>query len=819
MTKKNKRLVRAAALCLVLCMLLSLAACAEQKPAETTEDTQAAEPVLYTIAVTSQGGAPLSGVGIYVYADSTQEELVWFAKTDDEGRISFTDAASDSYVAVLTGLPEGYQAEESYPLTGENTEIVLNGDMTVEGDLENITYRLGDAVYNFTFTAADGTEYVLADLLEEKQAVVLNFWYLECSPCKAEFPYLQEAYEQYSDKIALLAMNPVNTDPAEVAAFQEELGLTFPMGLCDSAWESAMQLTGYPTTVVIDRYGTIAMIHRGTIPDTQTFLNIFSYFTADDYVQTLVEDVEELPDVEEREVPVVVNNPTDIGGVTSFQVTVLPGEVVYVNIYKLSGMYMSIKNDNAYVIYKDKTYQPSNGTVGLVISADDTMTAIRVGFGNSGTEMQTYTVNFSALKGSYGNPYTLELGKFSVTVNAGNNQGVYFIYDATESGTLTMQCLGATAGVNYDFVLYNLNTYAYRNIGPEGGLSVEGTPTVSVTVRKGDRVQVIVGSLPDEDHSYPKGTFEFLATFDNGTVEEEVKVQKQTYALTVTDEERTPVPGVTVYISGGETTTTLTTDENGVAGANLAQGTYTARLTVPDGYTANTVEFMLTESCPTVSAKLDTVAPEETAVYTVQVVDENGNPVSGALVSVDTSFGYTDASGQVSFTLNRGEYTAMIVAPEGYTSDAVSYTFAAGTTKLTVTVTAESGEEETPTDPTESTESTKPTESTEGTESTEATEATEPTQSTTPAEPDKQSYTVTVLDAAGEPLSQGVVVQFLKNGKPAAMKVTNTQGVASAKLEPGDYTVAPLLASPCITTPPRRSSLLRRPTSPLRWRL
>jgi 3-oxo-5-alpha-steroid 4-dehydrogenase 1 len=51
------------------------------------------------------------------------------------------------------------------------------------------------------------------------------------------------------------------------------------------------------------------------------------------------------------------------------------------------------------------------------------------------------------------------------------------------------------------------------------------------------------------------------------------------------------------------------------------------------------------------------------------VVDEEGNPVAGVLITIGTNFGTTDADGVVTLKLEKGEYTATIGAPEGYYAD------------------------------------------------------------------------------------------------------------------------------------------------------
>lgn len=50
-------------------------------------------------------------------------------------------------------------------------------------------------------------------------------------------------------------------------------------------------------------------------------------------------------------------------------------------------------------------------------------------------------------------------------------------------------------------------------------------------------------------------------------------------------------------------------------------------------------------------------------------------------------------------------------------------------------------------------------------------------------------YSVKVVDALGNPYTEGVVVQFMQNGAPVGMQVVNAEGVAAKDLPDGDYTV------------------------------
>ena len=284
---KKPLIIGAAALVVVAALIVALVLIFGGGEAQPTGN------VTYTVSVTDQNGVAFANVGVYVYEDSTKAELVWFARTDADGKVTFTDAASNRYVAVLSELPAGYKTEESYLLTGENTAIVLTTG-TLDEFMDAVTFKLGDTMLDFAVTAVDGKTYTLSELLEQKKAVMLNFWYLGCVPCKMEFPYLQEAYEAYSDRVEVLAIDPYGDTAEAIASYQTQNGLTFPMIAGDARWMNVMQVKAFPTTVIIDRTGTISLIHVSSITDAQTFMDIFEYYTSDAYDPTVLESYEDI---------------------------------------------------------------------------------------------------------------------------------------------------------------------------------------------------------------------------------------------------------------------------------------------------------------------------------------------------------------------------------------------------------------------------------------------------------------------------------------------------------------------------------------------
>ena len=750
-------------LCLfVMTMLLLLscfAACdRRQEPESTLQPTvpAAAEPNTYTVQLSTDKGYPLEGIGVYIYTDETQQELVWFARTDAEGKITFRDVTWEGYIAVLSGVSADYIVQEQYTLSGDTTVITVEAQMQSGVDLSAVTRGLGDVMFDFTLTACDGTAYTLTELLENKDAVVLNFWYLNCDPCRQEFPYLQAAYEQYSDRIEILAMNPVDGTDEEISAYANKLGLTFPMFSCDPAWASAMKLTAYPTTVIIDRFGMISLVHTGSVPATKVFADAFAHFTAEDYVQGIVEHIEDL----ETEVPGSnPDEPIELGGVTGFEAVVPAGMKIYYHLYRVNG-YLSVKNADIYAVYNGRTYGPQAGGIGFTVKSPDTYTPAVLTLGNAGDEDLTLNISIAKPGGQFDNPYPASLGEFSTKVSAGNNQGVYYQYKATEEGYLTVACMECTAGVKYDYSLYNLNSGKLNTIEADG--NAEGT-MVSVKVQKGESVKIQITTKPDNSGNYPAANFKSNLFMSDTPVTEETELEpKIDYAVTVTDELRKPIANVYLNIDTGENKPlAVKTDEKGVAHVQLEAGTYPVVLTVPDGYKAATTEFYLTENRPIVSLKLDTYVVR-TLIYTVTVTDAEGTPLEGVSVMIGSMAALTDAAGKAEFSLPEGSYIAIVSLADG---TLLTQTFPEGETDITLAPAPVIPEETEP-------EETEPGE-------------TEP-EETEPEE--KILYTLTLTDYSGKAQS-GVTVQFLGGGIPVAVQQSDEAGRVSAELPEGDYKV------------------------------
>ena len=281
---------KALSLLLAAAMAFSMAGCGSA-PAEAPDE--AAAEILYTVTVQTAGGMAMADVDVYVYEDSTLTDLAQFGETAADGSLSLSLAESGSYAVVLDGLPAGYSPEGSYSFAEGRCDITLTSAPIQGESLSGATLGLGDVMYDFSVTTPDGTKITLSEMLQEKDMVLLNFWYTTCSWCVKEFPFMQQAYEAFEDKVGIIALDPMEEDAA-IASFQSSYGLTFPMAKCPAAWSAAFGITGYPTSILIDRYGVICLIEAGGITSLRPFTSMFEHFTAEDYRQTLYGGLGEL---------------------------------------------------------------------------------------------------------------------------------------------------------------------------------------------------------------------------------------------------------------------------------------------------------------------------------------------------------------------------------------------------------------------------------------------------------------------------------------------------------------------------------------------
>ena len=296
MKNMKKVLVGMTAMLLIVSMCIGFAGCGKKDGGEATTPVVSGDQVAHTVNVKTAGGMAMEGVSVSVYTDEALSNLQGYGQTDANGSASIALPAGGQYYIVLSGVPKGYALEKSYSFNGTVANITLTSSLVMGENLGSTTLKLGDVMYDFTVTAPNGTEITLSEMLKEKKMVLLNFWYTSCSWCVTEFPFMEKAYQMYQDEVGIIAVDPLGESNEAIAAFpaSQGLSLTFPLAACPTTWANTFGISGYPTSVVIDRYGVIVLIEAGAITSLRPFTSMFETLTADDYQQKLYSNVGEM---------------------------------------------------------------------------------------------------------------------------------------------------------------------------------------------------------------------------------------------------------------------------------------------------------------------------------------------------------------------------------------------------------------------------------------------------------------------------------------------------------------------------------------------
>ena len=146
----------------------------------------------------------------------------------------------------------------------------------------NIEYEV---INDFSVECIDGSAFTLSDELKEHELVMINLFASWCGPCAMEFPFMEEAWEECSGKVSVIALSCEKEDTVEVLKdYAAEMGLKFPIGR-EEGTGLDKYAPGYPTSLLVDKEGRILARNVGTDPNVSknTFLDWFDGYTGDNY--------------------------------------------------------------------------------------------------------------------------------------------------------------------------------------------------------------------------------------------------------------------------------------------------------------------------------------------------------------------------------------------------------------------------------------------------------------------------------------------------------------------------------------------------------
>ena len=126
--------------------------------------------------------------------------------------------------------------------------------------------------FPFTFDLPDleGKAVKLADF--KGKVTIVDFWGTWCPPCRMEIPHFVDLLKRHKEKgLAIVGINyekgPKDKHKDLIASFVKENGINYPCVLGDEkTQERVPDLQGFPTTLFIDREGTVRLMLVGYTP-------------------------------------------------------------------------------------------------------------------------------------------------------------------------------------------------------------------------------------------------------------------------------------------------------------------------------------------------------------------------------------------------------------------------------------------------------------------------------------------------------------------------------------------------------------------------
>ncbi|WP_345882062.1 redoxin domain-containing protein [Shewanella algae] len=91
--------------------------------------------------------------------------------------------------------------------------------------------------------------------------VYIKFWATWCVPCRQQMPGFEKIYQQYGEKLQVIAVNTgISDDINSVGAFVKQAGLNMPVTIDDGTLARAFKLRVTPQHFLVDRSGRIAYV-------------------------------------------------------------------------------------------------------------------------------------------------------------------------------------------------------------------------------------------------------------------------------------------------------------------------------------------------------------------------------------------------------------------------------------------------------------------------------------------------------------------------------------------------------------------------------
>ena len=151
------------------------------------------------------------------------------------------------------------------------------------------TDTLGQPLDDFTVETIDGKGFTLSEALKDHDMVYIMLWASWCENCDEVFAPLQQAWEKYGDRVAIVALSVEEEDTDEILKkYAKQVGITFPLGRDSEGLAEYFGIYSVPYVAIVDRLGNVAFSDMGGATELGTLDRLFEVYLDADYSETVV---------------------------------------------------------------------------------------------------------------------------------------------------------------------------------------------------------------------------------------------------------------------------------------------------------------------------------------------------------------------------------------------------------------------------------------------------------------------------------------------------------------------------------------------------
>jgi thiol-disulfide isomerase/thioredoxin len=195
---------------------------------------------------------------------------------EDASALAREKKEADSVARLKTAVEHGLPLEaldygddlEAVRKLPEFSAFVAEAREKIKQEISQLLEENRPFDFNFDLEDIAGNKLSKADL--KGKVLIVDFWGTWCPPCKREIPHFVALDKEFrSQGLQIVGLNSEQEDDAEAAAklvrqFTEKAGIRYPCALVnDELIEQVPGLEGFPTTLFVDRTGTVRLKAAG----------------------------------------------------------------------------------------------------------------------------------------------------------------------------------------------------------------------------------------------------------------------------------------------------------------------------------------------------------------------------------------------------------------------------------------------------------------------------------------------------------------------------------------------------------------------------